>query len=73
MILVVVRKVGFNVSPWDSFTREFATEQEFIEWWIAQPEDSYMKRVARPQGRVSVYRSEPARDLLVEWAPPREG
>lgn len=55
MILLVVRKVGWNKSPWDSYTREFPDEKAFVEWWTSQPDDCYAKKVALNRERVKIY------------------
>lgn len=70
MILVVVRRAGWSKTPWDSYTRTFQSEIEFIDWWTKLPDDSYTKKVSREHDRVQVYRVEAATDLLVPFALP---
>jgi hypothetical protein len=55
-ILVIVRRAGWSKSPWDSYTRQFDSEEEFLAWWTGMQEDSYTKKVSRAYDRVRVIR-----------------
>lgn len=80
MLLLVVRKAGWQHSPWHSWTREFVCEEEFMAWLHEQPEDGYVKSVAsRPEYRDKCFRlfetttdRSKTDDLLAPWAPPQE-
>jgi len=70
MILVVVRRAGWSKSPFDSYTKEFADESAFVEWWAGLSDDSYTKKVSREYDRVKVYKGEPDGSLLMPFCPP---
>jgi hypothetical protein len=81
MILLVVRKAGWQRSPWHSWTREFLTEEEFLAWFHDQPEDSYVKKVAsQPEYRDKCFRlvelttgKSKTDELLAPWSPAQGG
>lgn len=75
MILVVVRKAGWQKSNWDSYTKTFDDEAAFLDWWTKLPEDSYTKKVSRDYERVRIFKvdGEITGDLLAPFAPPAPG
>lgn len=74
MIIVVVRKAGWQKSPWDSYTKMFESEEAYLDWWNGLPDDSYTKKVSREYDRVRVFRGDEVADelLMPMVIPPRD-